>query len=189
MTPEVPKARAAWIAIGSSLGDRRATLQSALAAMQHRWPGLTSLTCSRVYRTRPVGVASHAFFNAVVHLEFGTLLHATEVLEGLLAIERAHGRTRTVRWEDRTLDLDLLLLEEEGGRAITLRSEALTLPHPRLAERDFVLRPWVDLAPHLRLPDGRALTELLAALAPEQRTILGEVPVNPDVRKPLSNGA
>lgn len=145
----------AWIGLGSNLDEpakqiRRAA--DALAAL----PDSQLLALSPLYQSRPVGPQDQPdFVNAVAALR--TTLQPLALLDALQAIEQAHGRVRLRHWGERTLDLDLLLYD-----TLTLDSPRLTLPHPRLTERDFVLRPLLDLAPALDLPDGRPLAALLA---------------------------
>jgi 2-amino-4-hydroxy-6-hydroxymethyldihydropteridine diphosphokinase len=95
------------------------------------------------------------FINGVVLLE--TALSPETLLDHLQQLEQAHGRVRLRHWGPRTLDLDLLLYGNE-----TISTPRLTVPHPRLAERDFVLRPMLDIDPKATLPDGRTCQELLA---------------------------
>jgi 2-amino-4-hydroxy-6-hydroxymethyldihydropteridine diphosphokinase len=118
---------------------------------------------SRVYRTPPWGVAEQpAFLNAVVVTE--TELAPLALLDLLLAIEAEQGRVRTERWGPRTLDLDLLLYDD-----LVLDSERLTLPHPLLHERLFVLVPLCDLLPDASHPRiGKTYRALCAALPPQQ---------------------
>ncbi|MEM8902463.1 MAG: 2-amino-4-hydroxy-6-hydroxymethyldihydropteridine diphosphokinase [Actinomycetota bacterium] len=141
--------RTAYVAIGSNLGDRRAHLRHAVRNL----PDVVAT--SGVFETAPVGGPEQGpYLNMVVRLE--TEQHPFELLETCLAIEAGAGRERTVRWGARTLDLDVLL----WGDA-TIESEQLTVPHPRMWERRFVLEPLADLAPELlpedwdrRLPAG-----------------------------------
>jgi 2-amino-4-hydroxy-6-hydroxymethyldihydropteridine diphosphokinase len=151
----------AYMGLGSNV-DAEVNLRAAVALLraQPQWR-LTAL--SPVYRTPPWGpVPQDDFLNAVVALE--TALAPEALLDALLASEAARGRDRSaaaVRWGPRTLDLDLLL----HGDTV-LASERLTLPHPRLHERAFVLVPLCDLAPTLRHPVlGRSMGELLAELS------------------------
>lgn len=160
----------AWIALGSSLGPRAATLRSALESLA-ALPGARTLRVSPIYETRPVGTATHPFFNGVAEVDFAGAITPRSLLDALRDIEHAHGRIRARPWDDRTLDLDLLLVWSAHGAPIVRRDEILELPHPRIGERDFVLQPWLDLRPTLVLPDGRALLSLLANLAPDQRTV------------------
>ena len=119
---------------------------------------------SHLYRTEPVGLESQpAFVNAVAQLE--TDLEPEPLLAFLLALERRYGRDRILDPPKgpRTLDLDLLLVDE-----LILRTEELTLPHPGLAERRFVLAPLAEIAPQLRIPGlGTTVREILAALPDE----------------------
>ncbi|HWQ32506.1 MAG TPA: 2-amino-4-hydroxy-6-hydroxymethyldihydropteridine diphosphokinase [Blastocatellia bacterium] len=148
----------AFIALGSNLGDRFNHLRAAAEALA-RHPAVSRIICSRIYETVPVGgpEGQDAFLNAALQLE--TTLSARELLELLLAIERSRGRERREHWGPRTLDLDLLLY----GSAI-IREPGLTVPHPRLHERNFVLAPLCDLAPDLIIPGrGQTVGESLAS--------------------------
>jgi 2-amino-4-hydroxy-6-hydroxymethyldihydropteridine diphosphokinase len=161
--PSAPRASAktAFIALGANLGDRLATLREAASRLGEL--GVVE-AASSVYETDPVGYLDQPpFLNAVVQLR--TTLPPEEILRRLLAIEAAMGRTRTFRNAPRTLDLDLLLLGDER-----LNVPGLTLPHPRLHERAFVLVPLAELAPNARVPGlDRTAAELLAALDPAAR--------------------
>lgn len=148
----------AFIAFGSNLGDRLNHLRAAAEALA-RHPAVSNPVHSRIYETAPVGgpQGQGAFLNAALQLE--TTLTARELLELLLTIERSRGRERREHWGPRTLDLDLLLY----GSAV-IREPGLTVPHPRLHERNFVLAPLCDLAPDLLIPGrGQTVSELLAS--------------------------
>jgi 2-amino-4-hydroxy-6-hydroxymethyldihydropteridine diphosphokinase len=145
----------AFIAIGSNLGERLEHLRAAVNALE-ALPKTQVIGKSRIYETEPVGGPDNqgAYLNAVVQLE--TRLKPRELLEALLEIERSRGRVRTARWGPRTLDLDVLLY---GPRII--HQDHLTVPHPRLHERAFVLEPLHDLAPDLEIPGlGVTVAEL-----------------------------
>jgi 2-amino-4-hydroxy-6-hydroxymethyldihydropteridine diphosphokinase len=149
----------ALIGLGSNLGDRRATLEGAIAALAAT-PGVRVRRVSSYRETEPVGGPPEqgTYLNAAAVLE--TTLDPCELLHVLQAIETRSGRVRTVRWGARTLDLDLLLF---GDRII--ETTELTVPHPRLAERRFVLEPLVEVAPDAIEPrTGRSVSELLAEL-------------------------
>ena len=147
----------AFVALGGNLGDTHAILRRALDDLA-ALPRTRLLARSRFYRTPPWGLREQPpFLNAAAELE--TALAPHELLDALLDIERAAGRVREgERWGPRTLDLDLLHME-----GVTLRDERLTLPHPRIGERAFVLLPLAELAPELELPGQGRVDALLAA--------------------------
>ena len=140
-----------FVGLGANLGDARATLTQALqdlAALQ----GTQVLAVAPMYTSAPVDAQGPDYVNSVAELQ--TVLEPLALLQALQGIEHAHGRQRPYHHAPRTLDLDLLLY---GARV--LNESALTLPHPRMHERAFVLAPLADLAPGLEHP-------LLGALAP-----------------------
>lgn len=144
-----------WIGLGSNLDDPAGQVRAgltALAGLPDSRPG----PVSDLFRSAPVGVTDQPdFCNAVAGLD--TDLEPLALLEALQAIEQAAGRRRTRRWGPRTLDLDILVY---GDRRIDLPT--LTVPHPRLAERAFVLVPLVSVAPNLDIP-GQGTAATLAA--------------------------
>jgi 2-amino-4-hydroxy-6-hydroxymethyldihydropteridine diphosphokinase len=164
--------RTAYIGLGSNLdslhGSPAQTLRAALARLEEPGDPLGQVTaCSSFYETDPVGHRGQPLFvNAVVALK--TALAPVELLQGLLKIEREFGRYRDravlpLTKGPRTLDLDLLLVED-----LKLDLPELTLPHPALAERRFVLEPLAEIAPDLRPPGlGRCVIGLLARLPDE----------------------
>lgn len=129
---------AAYIGLGSNLGDRRQYLIEAVERLQ-RNESVQVARCSSIYETAPVGLADQPYF-----LNMAILIHTTrkpdELLRLLLDTERSLGRVRDIRWGPRTIDLDLLLYG-----ALTLRTEELELPHPRMLERAFVLVPLMEI--------------------------------------------
>jgi 2-amino-4-hydroxy-6-hydroxymethyldihydropteridine diphosphokinase len=144
----------AYIGLGGNLGDRRSYLERAVDLLG-RDPDLRVAEVSSLHDTEPVGyVEQPRFLNAVAAVD--TELGARELLERILAVERALGRERTgPRYGPRTIDLDLLLYGDEE-----IEEPDLVVPHPRLAERAFVLEPLAELAPDLVLPDGRRIADL-----------------------------
>lgn len=147
----------AYVALGSNLGNPRQQLLDAMDALANL-PGTRLVQRSHLYRTPPWGVLEQpAFVNAAVQLDTSLSPHA--LLDALLAIEQQAGRVRAERNGPRTLDLDLLHID-----GVQLDDPRLTLPHPRMAERAFVLLPLHDVAPALRLPGHGTVTERLAQL-------------------------
>ena len=150
----------AYVALGSNLGDREAHLRAALRVIASL-PRTRLGAASPLMETEPVGGPPQgAYLNAAAALE--TALGARELLGHLLAIERSRGRERTreQRWGPRTLDLDLLLYGD-----LVLSEPGLTIPHPRLHERRFVLEPLACLAPGAVIPTlGISVAEALHAL-------------------------
>jgi 2-amino-4-hydroxy-6-hydroxymethyldihydropteridine diphosphokinase len=141
----------AYIGFGSNLGDREGTILAAAESL-----GVRRLSTLR--ETEPWGVADQPLYlNAVGELE--TNEPARVVLSRLLAVEREHGRVRRERWGPRTLDLDLLLYGDAE-----LDEPWLTVPHPFLHERAFVLEPLAELAPDLNVPGKGRVRDLLAKL-------------------------
>jgi len=153
-------AQTAWVGLGANLGDARATLRAAVGLIG----GLADtrvLAKSSVYRTAPVDASGPDFFNAVVEVE--TRLAPRALLDALLAIERQHDRKRPFRNAPRTLDLDLLLYGDE-----IIATPALTVPHPRMHHRAFVLAPLAELRPGAVIPGRGRVDQLLGAVAGQQ---------------------
>jgi 2-amino-4-hydroxy-6-hydroxymethyldihydropteridine diphosphokinase len=143
----------ATLALGANLGDRLASLQRALEVLDAE--GVHAVACSRIWETAPVGgpAGQPPFLNAVIRAE--TARDPDGVLEAAHAAEQALGRVRDVRWGPRTLDVDVLLYDR-----VIRDDPTLTIPHPRMTERAFVLLPLLDLDPDPRLPDGRRVLDL-----------------------------
>ncbi len=157
-TPPAAPARpvTAYIALGANLGQLRSTLEAALAALQE-WPGIRVTAVSSAWHSAPVGCEGPDYLNAVAAIE--TSLAPLELLDALQAIEHRHGRERPYVNAPRTLDLDLLLYGEQR-----IDTDRLTVPHPRLHERAFVVLPLMELAPDLVLPGGVPLQDYEAAV-------------------------
>ena len=147
MRPEVR----AFVGLGANLGDAPATVRWAMDAIG-ALPGCRLVARSPLYRSAPLQASGPDFLNAVV--EVATALSAPDLLAHLMELEQQAGRERPYRNAPRTLDLDLLLY----GQA-RIDSPLLTVPHPRMMERAFVLRPLADIAP------GRVPPDLLQAVA------------------------
>jgi len=150
----------AYVALGANLGAREATLRAAVALLDGR-EDTAVVAVSQLRETDPVGFLDQPrFLNGVVALD--TDLGPRDLLAVLLEIERGLGRVRDgARHGPRTIDLDLLLYDAE-----TIDEPDLTLPHPRLHERRFVLEPLADIDPGLQVPGRGSVADLLAALDP-----------------------
>jgi 2-amino-4-hydroxy-6-hydroxymethyldihydropteridine diphosphokinase len=153
--------RPAVVAYGANLGDRRATVLAAMRELADA-DGVEVTAISDAIESialKPAGEDPEAprYLNGVALLR--TTLSPDELLALLHRIEHDHGRVRAERWGDRTLDLDLI--DYDGERR---DDPELTLPHPRAAERDFVLRPWAQVDPEAVLPGRGRVADLLAAL-------------------------
>ena len=147
----------AYIGLGSNLGDRERTIEQAVALLR-AGPGVEVVSESTLRETEPWGpVAQPRFLNCAVEVE--TSLEPRALLGVLLDVERRLGRVREERWGPRTIDLDLLLYGDAA-----LDEPGLTVPHPRLHERAFVLEPLHELDPTLVVPGRGPVEELLRAL-------------------------
>jgi 2-amino-4-hydroxy-6-hydroxymethyldihydropteridine diphosphokinase len=148
----------AFVALGANIGDPTATVLAAFAALANL-PESRVARCSSLYRTAPVGLRNQPdFINAVAVLE--TTLPPESLLDALLDLEARFGRIRRDRNGPRTLDLDLLLYDD-----IELELPRLTLPHPRLHLRAFVLYPLAEVAPGITLPRRGNVAAWLPAVA------------------------
>ena len=143
------------LSIGANLGDRLEALQYAVDTLAEIG---AVVAVSDVYETDPVGGPEQPdYYNAVVVLD--TDVPAREVLAAAHRAEQGKGRAREVRWGARTLDVDVLAY----GQSVS-DDPVLTLPHPRALERAFVLVPWAEIDPEFRLPDGRTVAGVAAAV-------------------------
>jgi 2-amino-4-hydroxy-6-hydroxymethyldihydropteridine diphosphokinase len=149
----------AYIALGSNMDSPHSQLDSALKALaQH--PHIEIIGVSSRYQTPPIGPQQPDFINAAAQLS--TDLSPLALLDALQAIEQQQNRVRSIHWGPRTLDLDILLYNNLVGDPLVIESERLTIPHPRISERAFVLVPLTDLNPQLALPSGETVAQLLA---------------------------
>lgn len=152
------------MSIGSNLGDRQAALSHAVAALAGM-PGITEVRVSPVYETDPVGgVAQPDFLNVVAiadHDGSDASAVATQLLALARTVEADLERIRTVRWGPRTVDVDVLAVGD-----VVSDDPELTVPHPSIAERAFVLVPWADVDPGFPIPGHGTVAELLTRLSP-----------------------
>lgn len=154
----------AYIGMGSNVGDRHENLKAAVRSLSAALPDVVLIARSSVYGSEPVGMTDQPdFLNAVVAVE--TTLDPHKLLAFLHDIEIERGRQRITRWGPRTLDLDILMYGD-----LQVDDPDLTLPHPRLAERRFVLEPLLEIAPEAHLPDGTPLQSVLDSLGDAQAT-------------------
>ncbi|UCR88505.1 2-amino-4-hydroxy-6-hydroxymethyldihydropteridine diphosphokinase [Mycetocola spongiae] len=154
----------AVLAFGSNLGERAATLAAAEAGLGDT-PGIRVIAMSTAIDSVAVKLSgpdpdAPGYLNAVGLIE--TTLSPRALLQATAAIERRHGRERSERWGDRTLDIDIIAYAEER-----VRTPDLVIPHPRAAERDFVLAPWLEIDPAAVLPGAGPVAEVLARLREE----------------------
>jgi 2-amino-4-hydroxy-6-hydroxymethyldihydropteridine diphosphokinase len=155
--------RKGYLGLGSNIGDREGHLRTAVEMLSER--GVEVEATSSTYETEPVGevLDQPDFLNAAVRIS--TELEPEQLLEVCKAIEVEQGRMLAAsRHSPRPLDIDLLMLGD-----LELSTERLTLPHPEVTSRRFVLAPLLELDPELTLPDGTRLADVLAALGPGQR--------------------
>ena len=150
----------AYLGLGSNLGNRLAFLRGGRDTLASQ-SGIELIQASGVYETEAVGgpEGNPLFLNTV--LEIQTSLEAPQLLKACLAVEDEFGRSRPIRWAPRTLDIDILFYADQ-----VICEERLTIPHPRLQERDFVLAPMMEIAPDFRHPLlDQTITELAAGSA------------------------
>ena len=146
----------AYLALGSNVGERLEQMRSALKLLGAE--GVVIVTASPVYQNRAIGMGdADPFLNAVVEVQME--LGPEALLDVCLAVENKLGRVRTGGWSPRTIDIDVLIFGQTD-----IDTERLQLPHPRIAERDFVLQPLADIAPELQLL-GQPTKTLLDKLA------------------------
>lgn len=154
------------IALGSNSGDRLSYLASASFHIATEI-GIIS-ACSFIYETKPIGAADQAFYNAALVCQ--SSLDPISVLEKLLEIELRLGRKRQVRWGNRTIDLDIVLIQDRN-KPLTVESETLSVPHKECLKRDFVLQPASDIAGSWVHPDtGKKIGEHLQVVGMQSIT-------------------
>ena len=148
----------AYIGLGSNLGDPARQLTDALRELT-ALPCTTLVTQSSFYRSKALGQQDQPdYINAAARLE--TSLPAVVLMQELLGIERRHGRVRgSERWQARTLDLDLLLYDQDQ-----IMTEGLVVPHPEIAKRNFVLMPLAEITPDLDIPGLGRVSDMLARI-------------------------
>jgi 2-amino-4-hydroxy-6-hydroxymethyldihydropteridine diphosphokinase len=161
----------AYLGLGSNLGDRLATLQRAVDLLGAT-PGIEAVACSRVWETDPVGGPPQPdFYNVVLRIE--TSGSPGELLAACHRVEASLDRVRDVRWGPRTIDIDILTIDDYVSG-----DPRLTVPHPRMTERAFVLLPLLDLDPDPVLSDGTRVVDV--PLGPD--AVGGAHPVAPPLR-------
>jgi 2-amino-4-hydroxy-6-hydroxymethyldihydropteridine diphosphokinase len=151
---EARESSRAFVGLGANLGDARETLAAAFRALG-ALAGTALRARSSIWRSAPIDSSGPDYLNAVALLD--TTLTPFELLAELQRIELDHGRQRPYRNAPRTLDLDLLMYADR-----VIDAPTLSVPHPRLRERAFVLRPLAEIDPHARIPGHAPLAELLA---------------------------
>jgi 2-amino-4-hydroxy-6-hydroxymethyldihydropteridine diphosphokinase len=152
----------AFVGLGANLGDRRRTIEDAIDALR-TLPHSRLVARSRLWSSPPHDATGPDYLNAAARVDTG--LDPFELLAALQALERRFGRTRAYRNAPRTLDLDLLL---SGDR--TIDAPGLVVPHPRMVERAFVLRPLAEIAPNLVIPGRGPLGDWLARVRSQRCT-------------------
>jgi 2-amino-4-hydroxy-6-hydroxymethyldihydropteridine diphosphokinase len=156
----------AYLSLGSNVGDRKATLEGALGRLEAS-RRVRILTRSSIYETEPIGYIDQPwFYNLAVEIE--TELDPEELLTLTKQTELELNRTREIRWGPRTIDIDIVMYDE-----IAMSNDRLTLPHPEMTQRRFVLEPLHEIAPGLRLPDGRRIADFLPSVASQEVRKLG----------------
>ncbi len=175
----LPPTAAAFLGLGSNLGDRLDYLQQAVDAIDEDARTRVEAVSS-VYETEPVGgPEQEPYLNIAVRV--ATRRRPRSLLALCNRVERDLGRVRTVRWGPRTIDVDILLYGEQ-----TVQHRDLVIPHPRLLERAFALVPLIEVAPGQRLPDGGSLTGALAKLAPVEGVVMVGAQITVPSERPAS---
>jgi len=156
-----------FLGLGSNLGDRLANLSAAIDLLASA-PGVCVTEVSSLYVTSPVGMTDQPdFYNAVVSIKSSLAPH--DILSLCMEIETSLGRERIIHWGPRTLDIDILLIDR-----IEVQTDTLTVPHPRLMERAFVLVPLAQIAPDIVLPDGNTVEQTVKSITGQRVDLLWE---------------
>lgn len=150
-----------YLSLGSNLGDRSKYLKDALDALAAC--GVRILLSSSIYETKPVDVPDNQsnYYNMVVFVE--TAAHPQELLRICLMVEKDLGRQRPYVHSPRTIDIDIILLE-----GISMSTDTLTVPHPCMEQRSFVIVPLAEIAPDIVLPSGRPIIDVKKALSDDE---------------------
>lgn len=148
------------LGLGSNMGEREQNLEQALGKLDAR-PEIKIVQTSSIFETAPFGNTDQAdFLNMTAAIS--TKLPPLELLKACLAVEQTLGRIRMQRWGPRVIDIDLLVYD-----AVVISIPELTLPHPGMLEREFVMIPLFEMAPGLVLPNGRTVAEIVAGFRPD----------------------
>ena len=152
------------LCLGTNMGDREINLERALQLLTSRYD-IEVVSISSIYETAPFGVTDQEdFLNLTVAIS--TSLSPQDLLQACLAVEQAIGRVRTRRWGPRVIDIDILLYNDE------IMTEAeLTLPHPGILQREFVVIPLKEMSPELVLPDGRTAVAAASDFHPDSKNV------------------
>lgn len=157
-----------YLSLGSNLGDREANIRNALNSLA-QYPNIHLEKVSSFYETAPVGnIDQPDFINAVARIE--TDVSPMEIFYTCMEIECEMGRVRNLKWETRVIDIDILLYDN-----VTVHTSELTVPHPRMMERAFVMAPLAEIAPDIKLPGGKTPGEILIILKDQHVRKLAEV--------------
>ena len=158
----------AFIGLGSNLAAPALHLRSALKEISLRLDDTVLTACSRLYRSKPMGPGDQPdYINAVAHIQ--TRLPPEQLLVQLQSLEYDHGRVRGLRWRERTLDLDVLIYGDQ-----IIDTKELTVPHPGIATRGFVLIPLVEIAPNLTVPQRGAIRDMVQSIDPGELICIGD---------------
>lgn len=158
---------AVFLSLGSNLGDRKANIREALSRLSAN-SDIQLKDISSLYETAPIGYADQPdFINAVACVR--TDLSPIDLFYAIVEIESGMGRVRNFHWEPRVIDIDILFYDH-----VEMDAPELTIPHPRMMERAFVIAPLAEIVPNMILPNGRKPEEVLMKLADQQVRKLAE---------------